>query len=133
MKHKKGYSLVELIIAVVLIGICILPVALVFQTVLAKNYRLTVITTAVSLAEDKMDEVLIQGYTIGGGVGVVYSESFASPFDDYSYAVEVHNVEPPNLGTSVDPTDTGYKNVEVRVAHAQAGTYKLVSMVTNWE
>ena len=133
MRSTKGFTLIELIIAIVILSLCILGIAGVYQTVLVKGVRAKIIDTSIGLLEEKMDEVLGEGYSVGGGgTGIVYSGSYTS-FTDYTYEVEVHFVDPAvSFDTSDDPNDNGYKNIEVRVSHSIVGTYKANSLVTDW-
>jgi len=114
MAHK-GFTLIELIISTVVLGLCVIPIALIHQEAMHGSYQTKVLTVATALAEEKMEETLILGFS---GVASVASTSFASPFDDYSYQVTVHYVNGSDMDTSVDPTVTTYRNIEVQVSHS---------------
>jgi len=115
MKNKRGFSLIELVIAIVIISTCAIGVAIMFQEASSGSYIAVVMTVATALAEEKMEETLRLGYSSASSVS---STAFASPFDDYTYEVIVHYVDESDLDTSVDPTVTDYKNVEVQISHA---------------
>ena len=83
-----------------------------------------------ALAEGKMDEVLGDGYSVSDAGPTAFTSDPTDPLYGYSYQVVVHNVQPPDLDTSVDPTDTGYKNVEVSIINSKIGTYSINSLVT---
>jgi len=128
MRSKKGYSLIELIIVIIIIPICIGGVAIVFQNVLVRGFRVRAMTTSAALAEEKMDETLRLGYS---DVADVSSTAFGAPFGDYTYTVVVINVESNALDTSVVAA-TGYKNVKVNVTHSEIGTITLTSLLTDY-
>lgn len=127
-KNNKGLTLIELVLSIVIIAICFIPVATMYQQVLSKIYRSRVVTIAGALAEEKMDEVSGKNFLNINDEGPA---SFSNPFGDYSYEVVVHYVQPGNLNTSVDPTVTDYKNIEVRISHSEIGTMRINSLVTN--
>jgi len=126
---KRGYTLIELIISIAIIAVCIAGIASVYQNVLMGGVRGKIRSTACALAEEKADEVLRLGFS---GIGSDGPTDFSTPFGDYSYEVDVIDVQPPDLDTPVDPpTNTGYKNVTVSVTHDQAGTYSISSLLTD--
>lgn len=130
MRTKTGYSLIELIIAIIIIPICVGGVTIVFQNVLVRGFRVRAMTTSVALAEEKMDETLRLGYS---SVADVSSTAFNAPFGDYTYTVVVRDVESNDLDTPViNAPATGYKNVKVNVTHSEIGTITLTSLLTDY-
>ena len=125
---KRGVSLFEIIIAIVIISIAILAVSVMFQLPLKGGVSTRFLTVATGLAEEKMDEVLRLGYTSIANQG---PSSFPSPFSDYQYQVSWHYVQEANLTTSVDPTVTEYKNVQVSVTHTNIAAVTLNSLLTD--
>ena len=115
MISQKGFSLIELVLAIVIIGIVIIPTALRYQEAMHGSCQTKVLTIATGLAEDKMEESLGLGYS---NVADESLTSFGSPFDDYGYQVTVHYVNEGAFDTSVDPTVTDYKSVEIQVSHS---------------
>ena len=113
--NKRGFSLLELVLAIVIIGMCIIPIALKHQQAAQGSYQTKVLTIATALAEGEIEEVIGSGFSAASDVSLT---SFDSPFDDYSYQITVHYVEGDDLDTSVDPTTTDYKNIEVQVSHS---------------
>lgn len=125
---KNGFTLIELIISIIVISICVIPIAVMYQQALQGSLETKVLTVATSLAEEKMEEILRLGYS---GISNVGLNNFPKPFDDYNYEVIVHYVEASDLDTSVDPTETDYKNIEVQVTHA-IQTVTLTSLLTDY-
>lgn len=129
IKNKKGMTLLELVLSIIIIAMCVLPLSVIYTQVLAKIYKSRVMTIASGLAEEKMDQATAKGYS---GVVNESSTNFSSPFSSYSSQVVVNYVNAADLNTSVDPTVTEYKRVEVRVVHGEIGTAKMVSLLTNF-
>ncbi len=129
MRRKSGFTLVELIVSIIVISICFLSVALMYQEVLRGAFQTRMLSTATALAEEKTEEILSKGYS---GVGNVVSTTFPSPFGGYSFQVTVHCVASGNLDTSVDPTATEYKNVQVKVTHSSIADIPLTSLIANY-
>jgi MSHA pilin protein MshD len=61
----KGFTLIELILFIVIMGIAATAVLLSFQTLLAKSPNANRQTTALELAEGRMDVILGQYYQAG--------------------------------------------------------------------
>lgn len=133
MKTKRGVTLIELTISIVIVSVCLIPVALMYQQSARGSYITRVMTVATLLAEEKMEEALMLGYL---GVASVASTAFPSPFDDYNYEVIVHYVDPsgdpPDFDTPVDPTVTDYKSVLIEVDRSGTETVSLKSLLTNF-
>lgn len=127
-KFLTGFTIVELLMAIIIISICVIPVALMYQQATQGSYQTRVLTVATALAEEKMEEVLRLGYS---GVSDIGLSNFPSPFADYSFQVDVDNVEAEDLDTSV-VNETGYKSVEVQVSHSVAPSVTVKSLLTNY-
>jgi len=125
---QQGFTLIELVIVIVVVGICFISVMSLFTESLHKNVTNEIITVATSLAEGKMEEVISDGFSgISNDSG-----SFSSPFSDYSYQVNWYYVNPDNLDVSVEgPTD--YKNVKVIVSHNLIGDITLTTLLSDYE
>jgi len=125
----KGFSLIELIISIVVISICAISLATMYQEASRGSYKTEATTVATILAEDKLEETLMDGYS---GVSSVGSTAFDSPFGDYTYQVTVNYVNAADLETSVDPTVTDYRTIEVQVDHAAIShSVTIKSLLTN--
>ncbi len=129
MKTKRGVTLIELTISIVIVAICLIPIALMYQQAAQGGYVTRVMTVATLLAEEKMEETLILGYL---GVNSVASTAFPSPFTDYNYEVIINYVDPSDLDASVNPTVTDHKSVLVQVDRSGLETISLKSLLTNY-
>lgn len=126
---NEGFSIIELVISIVVVSICIIPISLLYQEAMRGSIETNVLTVANALAEGELEENLQLGFS---GVSDVASTAFSEPFDDYSYQVTVHYVNASDLETSVDPTVTDYRTVEVQVSHDAIGTISSKSLLTNY-
>lgn len=131
MKIKAGFTLPELVISIVIINIAIISVALMYQVALRGSFNTKIMAVATVLLEEKAEEVLRLGY-VGIDNATTTNTSFLDPFSDYQYQVTVHYVNNSSLDTSVDPTVTGYKNVEVRVTYSNIAPVIINSLLTNY-
>lgn len=129
MKAKNGFTLAELIISIIIISLSVLSMALIFQETLRGSPAVKAMTIATALAEEKIDEVLRLGYA---GVNNTGPTNFPSPFSDYSFQIVVHYVDATGLDTSVDPLQTEYRNVEVRVMHSGIANISVNSLLANY-
>lgn len=126
MKTPKGFTLIELIMSVIIISICIIPVAVMFQQAMHGSVEAKVLTVANALAEEKMEEILRLGYA-----NVTNQSGTFTGFSDYSFQVTVNYANSSDLNTPV-ANATGYRSVEVGVAHGGIQPVALRSLVTNY-
>lgn len=126
--EQTGFTLIELIIVIVVVGICFISIMSLFAEGLNKNITNEIRTVATSLAEGKMEEVLQNSFaSITNESG-----SFDVPFSDYSYQVSWNYVESTDLDTPVEgPTE--YKNVRVSVSHNLIEDVVLTTLISDYE
>jgi prepilin-type N-terminal cleavage/methylation domain-containing protein len=109
--RDRGFSLVEVILAMVLIAAAFVSISLLLSTTTLHNVNLDVTTRTVLLARQKMDEVTAKDFADVVPVG---QTNFSGNFGNYSFQVGVEYVEPADLDTPVvGPTD--YKRIRVIV------------------
>ena len=111
-KGTSGMTLIELVMAVVIGALIIIPLLGVFTFTLNKSNSLDVISTALNLANSKMEFVSQKSFNT---LTTEAASSFGGNFSDYYGALEVHYVASSELNTSVDPTGTAYKWLQVTV------------------
>lgn len=126
MMNNKGLTIVEIVISMVVISISVLSIVFSYQQALNNSVKTRSLTVGTGLAEDKIEEMLAREYS------AVASEtgSFSSPFADYSYSVDVYNVQSSDLDTSYG-SETGYKRVDVTVAGGDGTTVELDTLITD--
>lgn len=127
MKNKKGFTLIETVIFIVLMGIIMTPVGLLISNLVVQNSKSQIWATVISLAEGEMERVTGTRFSAVGDEAV---SAFASPFTSFTKEVVVDYVNANNLDTSVvGPTD--YKRVQIKVTHPLSGTVSIVTLVSN--
>jgi type II secretory pathway pseudopilin PulG len=125
-----GFSLVEVVLIIVIIGFGFSGLSVVLSSTTVGNIELDQGITAVFLAREKMSEVKAQNF---GDVTDVSTTSFGGGYSAYNYAVAVDYVDPANLDTPVvGPTD--YKRIVVTVTgNVWGGNIELTNLKTDVE
>lgn len=126
---SRGFSLIEMVIAIVIIGIAFYALISVFITVAPRNVNVEDITKATHLAFEKMEETTVKNFT---GVATVSATSFTGDFSQFQYQVVVDYVTSTEPDV-VAPGATSYKRVKVRTWGGLSGTVELVTLVTTYE
>lgn len=110
---KRGFSLVELIIALVLLAIIMYGALAIFINSGVKGVNVEVFSVAQTLAEDKLEEVMSRDF---GWVSSEAQTSFSGNLSSFSAQLIVSYVASGELNTGVvGPTD--YKKVTVQIRH----------------
>jgi type II secretory pathway pseudopilin PulG len=128
MRRIKTFTLVELIMSIIIVALAAIPISIMYQRSMQGSVANRMLTVASSLAEQKMEETLNLGFSAATSQG---PNAFSAPFNEYSYQVIVHYVQAADLNTSVDPTVTDYKNIEVRVTNNFSAPVSLTALLTN--
>lgn len=116
-KNLKGFSLVEVIVSLVVIAIIMYAGLAVFITSGAKGVNVDVYTVAQTLAEDKLEEAMVQDFV---DVTSESETSFSGDLSNYTYEITMDYVSTEALDIAVgSPTD--YKKISVLVRHPQLG------------
>ena len=144
MRKDKGLSIIEVILAVVIISICVIAMASLFQGILRGSPDVKSLTVATALSEEAMERALgISFNEISNGS---YSKvfNFSSPFNAsscncssnsscFDYRLNVFYVNSTHLDTPA-ANATEYKRVEVTVKYGQNCNRNVsaVSLLTNY-
>lgn len=149
--NKKGLSLIEIVIVIIVLGIALVPLLMTYANVANTGMQREAITIATSLAQTLMEEIESKRYdentappwsaTLGSETGETgratyndvddfngYSENPIPNFGGYSLSVSVSYVQPGDLETPVVGTTTDFKRIMVTVSHSKAGNVRLVSV-----
>lgn len=128
LKYKRnGFTLIEVILVMIILGVCLTPFCILIVNVVQKNVLSQAQATAVALAEREIERVTSLRFS---AVDDAAEAAFASPFNNYSYQVIADYVNTNDLNTAVaGPTD--YKRVQVRVANGIVGVLTLTTLVAN--
>lgn len=125
-KRARGFSLIETMLAVLIIGICVTPISILIINVMSQNIHTQALATAASLAEARLEDVLSMRFS---AVNNTTPAVFTQPFGAYSWRVVSDYVDAGNLNSPVaGPTD--YKRVQVIVNSSIAGEAGLVTLIT---
>lgn len=110
--RKRGITLIELCVFILLVGICALPIIMMLNYSLRSSATELIMTTAIGLAEGKMEELIgkdfyalreeYRGYT-GNTTGDQFFVGTA-PINSYKYNVTIKPINPAYLGTDFADT-----------------------------
>jgi len=126
---KRGYTLIELVIAIVVVAIGFYSIMALFINVVPKNINVETLSRSSHLANKVAEETLAKGFS---NISSVSPTAFSSPFSGYTYMVSVNyasTLEPNN--TSMTPTN--YKKVEVKCWGGTASTVEIITLVGSYE
>lgn len=129
MGHRKGFSIAELVIAIVIISICLFSVALMFQQALRADPAVKHLTVATALAQKTMEETLAAGFNVTDASGT-YAD-----FPGYNYSISQYYAVNKTALDSATQTPTEYKHIQVVVGYTTANgasNVTLDALVTNY-
>ena len=113
MKEKKGFTLVELVIAIVVIAIVMYAVIAIFITSGVKGVNVEVFTVAQSLAEGKLEQKMAMDF---GDISNEGWTNFTGDLSGYRYQVAVNYVSAEALDVPVGYS-TNFKKVRAIIGH----------------
>ncbi|MDD5005478.1 MAG: type II secretion system protein [Candidatus Omnitrophica bacterium] len=120
IRRTSGFTIIELIAVIVVLGVCLAPIGVMFYNVLSQYAKPESIQIATALAEGEMERVAGLSFTDVANEG----PTNFSNFPNYNYRVIVSTL-------AGQPDTTQYKKVEVRVANSSLGTtVSLFTIVT---
>ena len=121
----RGFTLIETVIAIVIIGVVFMGLLAVFTGVLTNACRDEVLAISTNLAKSEMERVTRLTYA---SISSVSNTSFTGNFTNYSYQIIVSAVP---TAIANDSSMTNYKQIEVRVTNALTGVVSLKTIATN--
>jgi len=129
MRARNGFTLVETIISVVVIGIAFLGLLAVFTGTYTRAVYGDALTTATMLADGEMERVKGLGFASVSDQNRDAPVAFGGNFSNFFWQVRVDAVP---VAIATDPTMTNYKKVEVRVSNGIIGYVSINTVVTNY-
>ena len=113
MKKRKGFTLIETVVAVTILAIVMYSVIAIFINSGVRGANVEVFSVAQALAEGKLEEKMAKTFA---SLSSESSSFFSGDLNAYSYQVTVDYVSREALDTVVGyPTD--YKKLRVGVSH----------------
>jgi MSHA pilin protein MshD len=153
---RSGFTIIELIIVIAVLGIAIPPLLSSISETLESNIKVRTTQTASILGRGLMEEILSKQYDLstsspwsnplGAGVGETratyndvddfdgFSENPISGFTGYSSSVSVYYVDPDTTGLDTAKPDSSntldYKRVDVTITHPLTGSLRFSTIVS---
>ena len=127
MKRRPGFSLIELVMAIVIAAIVLTPTSMVVYESLRNTFLPEHLTIASSLLDGQIERVSNLRFN---DVNNEEPVSYTGDFSDYSYEVSFYYVEGNDLNTQ-SPTPTDYKRVLISVFHSGFPAITATTLVTN--
>jgi len=133
---EAGFTLVEAILSLVVLGIALVPLINLFAEGAERN-KLPYEVVASSLAASKMEELIAnratQGWTSFTASPTAYQDVDVTNFPGYQWKVEVVKVQQSDFNSVLGAgANTRYKRITVFVQKPDTTELKLVSIVTDY-
>lgn len=127
--NKKGFTLIEIIIMIVMAGILLPAIIVPFVTGVRGSGKPEVVTTAVYLAHYKMEELMKFNYNRAPDLTPGTYTLPAPPIAGYTWQWVISYVD-----NNFNPSgpDVRYKRIQVTVTDPQSDTYNAYAVVTNF-
>ena len=127
-EKRQSFTLIELIIVIIIGTVILIPTSVVVAKSLRNTFLPEHFTIASSLLEDRLEWVGNQRFNSVTDTGPT---GFSGNFSDYSYEITVNYVDSSDLNTSVDPTVTEYKRVQITILRSGFPDLSAITLVTN--
>ncbi len=113
MKNRRGFTLLEVMVAVAIVAIALSAVYKLYSQAFSMNQSARFYTTATLLAETKLAELATQSpRDLGSDAG-----GFEDEFSDYSWQVTVTEVEAEEITLS----QQSLRQIDIVITHDQQG------------
>jgi len=129
---KKGFTLIEAIVLIVLAGILLAAIVVPFTTGIRASNKPEMVATAMYLAHQKMEELMKYNYC-NAALHTTALNGYANipGFLGYQWEWSIYYVNTTLANPSL-VTDTGYKMIRVLVTDPTLSTYEVDSVVTRF-
>lgn len=115
MNQKRGFTIVEVVISLLIIAVVMYASISIFITSSVKGVNVDIFTAAQTLAEDKLEEAMAKDFA---DVSSEAQTSFSGDLSEYSHEITVNYVSVEALDVPVVPA-TDYKKINVSIRHPQ--------------
>jgi type II secretory pathway pseudopilin PulG len=130
-KNHKGFTLIEIIILIVMAGILLPAIIVPFVTGVKGSGQPEMVTTAMYLAHQKMEEFMKYHYCNAALNPTALTAWANSDISTYQWQWSIYYVDS-NFANPVPTPDSGYKRIIVRVRDPMLSIYEIYSVVTRW-
>jgi len=127
--NRKGFTLIEIIILIVMAAILLPAIIAPFATGIKGSGKPEIVTTAMYLAHQKMEELMKFNYKKTPELSIGAYNSPVPPISNYTWRWAISYVDN-NFAAS--NSDVGYKKIQVTVTDPDGVTYDVYSVVTNF-
>ena len=127
--NKRGFTLIEIIVLIVMAGILIPTIVVPFATGIRGSGKPEVVTTAMYLAHQKMEELMKFDYSRAPELNPGTYTLPAPPIAGYTWQWVISYV---TNTFAASGSDVGYKMIQVTVTDPQGSTYTVFSVVTDF-
>lgn len=124
-----GFTLIETIISILIIGIAFLGLVAVVTGVFTNATHDEAMATATLLAKQEMERVSGLGFANVVDENRDSAVAYGGNFSNYSWQVRVDAAP---IAIADDATMTNYKQIETRITNAIVGDVSLKTIVTNY-
>jgi type II secretory pathway pseudopilin PulG len=129
--ENRGFTLIEIIVLIVMAGIIIPVIVVPFITGIRGSNKPEMVTTAMYLAHQKMEEFMKYDYCNATLNPTALTAYAAAPIAGYDWQWEIMYVDS-NFANPDLVTNRGYKRILVRVRDPMLSIYEIYSVVTRW-
>jgi type II secretory pathway pseudopilin PulG len=128
--NKKGFTLIEIIVLIVMAGIIIPVIVIPFATGIRESNKPEMVTRAMYYAHQRMEELMKYDYcnaalNVTGGF-VAFTTGGEPNYTGQNNIAYVNNT------FAASASDVGYKMITVTVTDPQGSTYNVYSVVTRF-
>ena len=129
---KKGFTLIEIIILIVMAGILLPTIVVPFAASVKGSGKPEMVNTAMTLAHQKMEEFIKFNYNNASLNPVALTPyTDITGFSGYQWQWSIYYVDSDFLNPDLT-TNRGYKRILVRVRDPDNDPYEIYSVVTNF-
>ena len=128
--NKKGFTLIEIIVLIVMAGIIIPVIVIPFATGIRQSGRPEMVTRAMYYAHQRMEELMKYNYC-NAALNVTGGSVAFTTGGEPNYT-GLNNIAYVNATFAASGSDVGYKMITVTVTDPQGNTYNVNSVVTRF-
>jgi len=129
--NKKGFTLIEIIVVIVMAGILLPAIVVPFVTGVRGSGKPEKVATAMYLAHQRMEELMKFDYGNAALNPTALTAYAPAPISGYQWQWEIMYVDSDFANPDL-VTNRGYKRIFVRVMDPENDTYQVYSVVTDF-